>query len=101
MLVVGFFFATFLLGAPHFHSISPLPISEEGGVTSFAVLQLTDAHLVGNMLPLSAWDIGAVVSWRWKPADVARKLDGNPTGNPMDIWKSHGFLMISGACDDQ
>ena len=80
------------------HPISD--ISEEGGVTSFAVLQLTDAHLVGSMLPLSAWDIGAVVSWRFHGGHRNLEIPWKSHGNPIEIWKSHGFLMVSEGCDD-
>lgn len=44
---------------------------QDTGVTSFAVLQLTDAHLVGShMLPFSSWDVGAVATRPQHTADL-------------------------------
>ena len=72
-------------------SLVPFLVSQEGGVTSFAVLQLTDAHLVGSMLPLSAWDIGAVVSWRFSVFHVA---GGQCQGNPREILGSMALMNL-------
>eukprot|EP00435_Cladocopium_sp_Y103_P059124 s1179_g21.t1 len=71
----------------------------EGGVTSFAVLQLTDAHLVGSMLPLSAWDIGAVVSSRVCGALCGSTLllcsSKETSSRDVLLWTAVGITAIS------
>mmetsp|Transcript_29100 Transcript_29100/g.67492 ORF Transcript_29100/g.67492 Transcript_29100/m.67492 type:complete len:579 (-) Transcript_29100:254-1990(-) len=72
----------------------------DGGVTSFAVLQLTDATLVGgHLLPLSAWDIGAVVSSRVCGALCGSMLllctSKEPSSRDILIWTAVGITVIS------
>lgn len=71
----------------------------EGGVTSFAVLQLTDAHLVGSMALLSAWDIGAVVSSRVCGALCGSSLllctSKETSSRDVLVWTAVGMTAIS------
>jgi len=71
----------------------------EGGVTSFAVLQLTDAHLVGSMTALSAWDIGAVVSSRVCGALCGSTLllctSKETSSRDVLLWTAVGITAIS------
>ncbi|CAJ1408792.1 unnamed protein product [Effrenium voratum] len=70
------------------------------GVTSFAVLQLTDAHLVGShMLPFSSWDVGAVVSARVCGALCGSMLllctSKEPSSRDLLAWTGVGITAIS------
>ena len=91
-----------LAASPHvlFPSLFNFVSGFDGGVTSFAVLQLTDAALIGgHMLPLSAWDIGAVVSSRVCGALCGSMLllctSKEPSSRDILIWTAVGLTAIS------
>ena len=93
---------THLATSPHvlFPSLFNFISGFDGGVTSFAVLQLTDPALVGShMLPLSAWDIGAVVSSRVCGALCGSMLllctSKEPSSRDILIWTAVGITAIS------
>ncbi|CAE7942712.1 unnamed protein product [Symbiodinium sp. KB8] len=91
-----------LATSPHvlFPSLFNFASGFDGGVTSFAVLQLTDPTLVGGLLmPLSAWDIGAVVSSRVCGALCGSMLllctSKEPSSRDILVWTAVGLTAIS------
>jgi len=91
-----------LATSPHvfFPSLFNFASGFDGGVTSFAVLQLTDPTLIGGLLmPLSAWDIGAVVSSRVCGALCGSMLllctSKEPSSRDILVWTALGLTAIS------